>query len=340
MKSDLNIQGIDGGRHAAIMPARLIAAGLLAIAWAGAAQALTWHVPDQQPTVAAGLTVAAAGDTVLVAGGVYVEHDLEMIEGVVLRGATGAADGVTIDAMDQGRVLNCNGLSAATAVEGLTLANGMAQAAGIVFCNHADVVFRDCAFVSGSSDFDGAGFYCNESAPVLERCVFSGNTSDAGYGGGFSSRLADPVLRSCVFMDNGTGGWGGGFFATGSDNAPLLDKCVFVGNRADLGGAVACRGTLARLVDCELIENAATGSGGGLYLDFGAFVTLTDVRFERNTADQGKAGLVEINCYAILECCVLDRTTLNGDGFIHYDDEGCDVGRACSSWGALKRMFR
>ncbi len=318
----------------------LLSIWLIVCAAAGPSGARTWHVPQERPTIGDGLAAATAGDTVLVACGVYPEPALEMTEGVVLRSETGEADCVTVDALWQGRGISCENLSAATAIEGLTFTNGVEVAAGAVFCNHANVIFRDCAFTDCFTNLDGAGFYCNESAPLLERCVFTDNVSDAGAGGGFCSRMSDPVLRGCVFTGNRAGSWGGGFHATGSDNVPWLEKCVFTGNRAEVGGAVACKGTLARFIDCELIDNEATTAGGGLYLDFGALVAATDVICEGNAAPDGKAGLVTASCTILLQCCTLDRTALTGDGLIVYDDADCGVANARSAWGDVKRLYR
>jgi predicted outer membrane repeat protein len=327
-------------RLAAAVPRRLLAFWLLACAGTDPAAARTWHVPQEQPTIAAGLAAAAAGDTVLVACGDYAEYGLAMVEGVVLRSETGLADCVTVDAQGQGRVISCEDLSAATVIEGLTFANGTGAAASGVFCNHASPVFRDCAVVGCTAGLDGAGFYCNESAPVLERCVFADNATAEGAGGGFCSRMADPVLRGCVFTGNRAGGWGGGFYASGIDNVPLLDKCVFTDNLAASGGAVACKGTLTQMIDCELVENAASAAGGGLYLDFLATVYAVDVLFAGNAAPDGKAGLVTASSTLVLQCCSLDPTTMGGAGIILYDDEGCGTPSARSAWGEVKRLYR
>ncbi len=333
----------DSDRNPQCAPASaraLLAACLFVAACTGAAGARTWRVPAERPTIADGLAAASAGDTVLVACGVYPEHGLVMVESVVLRSETGEADCVTVDATGLGRVLSCANLSAATAIEGITFANGAEAAAGGVLCDHADPVLRDCAVVGCTSGLDGAGFYCNESAPRLERCLFADNATSGGAGGGFCSRLSDPVLRGCVFENNRAGGWGGGLYASGAYNAPRLDKCEFTGNQADLGGAIACKGTLTQLADCELAGNAADSAGGGLYLDFGAAVFAIDVHFAGNAAPEGKTGLVSATSTAVLQCCELDPTTLVGDGVIVYDDTGCGVHAEMGAWGEVKRLYR
>jgi predicted outer membrane repeat protein len=315
-------------------------APLLALLLVAPVSARTWHVPAEHATIGEGLAAATAGDTVLVACGDYAETDLVMVDGVVLRSETGAVDCVTVDALWLGRGLMCDDLGPGTAIEGFTFTHGVAAAAGAVFCNHATVTFRDCAFVDNYAGLDGAGFYCNESAPLLERCLFADNVADAGSGGGFCSRRADPVLLSCVFRNNRAGGWGGGFYASGSDNTPVLDKCVFAGNVSANGGAVACKGTETTLSDCELLDNMANEDGGGFYLDIGALALLANVRFEGNSAANGKAGMVSGSSAAVLRCCDLDVTTVNGSGDITYETDGCDVPVAQSSWGAVKRIYR
>ncbi len=333
----------DSDRNPQCAPASaraLLAACLLIAACAGPSAARTWRVPAELATIAEGLAAASAGDTVLVACGVYPERGLAMVEGVVLRSETGAADCVTVDAEGLGRILSCENLSAATVIEGLTFANGAEAAAGGVFCDQADLVLRDCAVVGCTSGLDGAGFYCNESAPLLERCRFADNESSGGAGGGFCSRLSDPVLRGCVFMNNRAGSWGGGFYASGASNVPRLDKCEFTDNQAASGGGFACKGTLTQLADCELLDNAADSAGGGLYLDFGAAIYAVDVRFEGNAAPKGKTGLVNATSTAVLQCCELDPTTFVGEGLIVYDDTGCEVADESGAWGDVKRLYR
>ena len=66
------------------------------------AEAVTIHVPSDQPTIQAGINAASAGDTVLVACGTYHERNIGMRSGVCLLSETGQAECATIDAQQRG----------------------------------------------------------------------------------------------------------------------------------------------------------------------------------------------------------------------------------------------
>jgi len=76
----------------------VIALVLLAVCLASLATAAVIHVPGDQPTIQAGIDAAHAGDTVLVAGGTYYEHDIQMKSGVHLLSETGQPESVRVNA--------------------------------------------------------------------------------------------------------------------------------------------------------------------------------------------------------------------------------------------------
>ena len=68
---------------------RLLAAGLVTIL-AVSADSATINVPGEQPSIQAGIGAASAGDTVLVAPGVYVENIDFAGKTIVVRSRGGA----------------------------------------------------------------------------------------------------------------------------------------------------------------------------------------------------------------------------------------------------------
>ena len=171
-------------------------------------QAVTIHVPDNQPTIQAGIDSASHGDTVLVACGTYYEHDIVMKSGVCLRSETGQADCVTIDAQEQGRVFYCEGVDATSSILGFVIAGGLAT-------------------VGYPYNF-GAGMCCLASSPMLENCTFVGNQAHAG--GGMCCSVSSPTLTNCAFVGNQASQNGGAMYCT--DSSPTLTGCTFTGNQA------------------------------------------------------------------------------------------------------------
>ncbi len=89
----------------------------------GASSASTFRVPIDAPTIGEGLSLAARGDTVLVACGTYFEHDLEMVSGVVLRSESGEADCAIIDCQNTGTGIRCSDVDSTARIEGFTITN-------------------------------------------------------------------------------------------------------------------------------------------------------------------------------------------------------------------------
>ena len=219
------------------------------------ASAVTWMVlPDgtgDAPTIAAALGSAAAGDTVLVACGTYPEHDLVMDRDIVLRGQSGAADCVTVDARQLGRGILCLGVTAAAAVEGITFANGL--------------VTGTCPDDPGTGNYCmGGGMLCLSASPRVTACAFVGNRADDN-GGGVSAVNSSVTFTDCEFRDNVS--WVGAGLLTGfPPGSAVLTGCVFTGNEAAAdGGAVYAFGTALSLSECTLSGNSAGECGGGVF---------------------------------------------------------------------------
>ena len=135
----------------------------------------------------------------------------------------------------------------------------------------ADVRFDDCLFQENSA-LIGGGIYA--LLGTFARCKFVGNVAKtdgnlwwfSGYGGGAAALYGETSFVDCSFEDN-EAGLGAAVRVCGNSNADFVD-CLFDNNRAtDSGGAFYCDETsVARLVNCALVDNSCSeGSGGAIF---------------------------------------------------------------------------
>ncbi len=243
------------------------------------------QVPADQPTIAAGLTAAAAGDTVLVACGHYIVADLVMKDGVTLRSANGTADCVILNGQSVNKIMTGSNLGVDTRIEGLTFRWGRATDEGgvgsalelvdshptirhCVFLESVStwggavsalgslVVFEDCRFEGNRAYHYGGAIWCDEFSPAnFLRCEFLGNESGLGGGAISSYGFSSVTLIDCQLRGNESAA-GAGLHAITS--SPLMDHCIFVDNVAlSYGGAFALQGGDASIVHCTFARNSA-----------------------------------------------------------------------------------
>ncbi len=225
-----------------------------------AASATTINVPTDALTIGEGLSLAAEGDTVLVACGTYLEHDIIMVSGVVLRSQSGQPDSVTIDCQNTGTGLLCTDIDSTARIEGFTITN---------------------AFNSGMT--------LSSSDPQITHCVFIGN--DAYYGGAINCMYSNPIIEQCVFQDNSAYGDGA---ITLFRSSPEIIDCEFLDNIAysDGPGALWCRFSSPSLLRCKFIGNLSGSFSGAIYARDESSLTIVDCTFAGNGVPDGIAAIL------------------------------------------------
>ncbi len=307
----------------------LIVSALLA---ANVAGATTWLVPSERPTIKTGIQAAAFGDTVLIACGTYLEHEINLKAGITLLGAGVDSSCVVIDAQNQGRVLNCEGLTELTRVQNLTFTGGYTTEGwfealgGGVRCLESIVSFTNCVFERNTARI-GAGLGASASTITLQDCTFVGNRAthfDWAAGGGFWARDCNGTIDNCeitnnsAFSDNpGNPGDGGGFFF--NNNTFAVSNCRFEANStgAGAGGFYSVTNDSSVVSNSDFIANTAA-NGGAVYFEFAAAAQFVDCNFIENTATAGGAVVIFNGSFPKLTGCLFEgnTATLWGGGAI------------------------
>ena len=209
-------------------------------------------------------------------------------------------------------------------------------------------VFTGCSFVDNEADVNGpathkdgtatanpeSDFYISYggavafedgSAPEFIDCTFNGNL--ATIGGGMHWTWAEPKIEDCNLVGN-SALHGGGILCVGGISE--IVRSDFSENTATgavgQGGAICLLGANGLIMDCNISNNDANGSGGGIYisskdlngtvLDSGESILLKNCLITDNQADRDGGG-VSTNWYSepdIINCTIADNI-VTGESF-------------------------
>lgn len=153
-------------------------------------------------TIEQGVSVASAGDTVLVADGTYTsDGNLSFLgKAITVRSANGAAFTI-IDCgygTANGVVFNA-GEGASSVLDGFTIMH--AEGGSGIWCNNASPTVRNCIITDNPYGFLGSGVRLTNSNARIENCEISRNTSDV-WGAGLSVSGGDPTIIGCTIVGN------------------------------------------------------------------------------------------------------------------------------------------
>jgi len=228
---------------------------------ARSARARTIHVPADSATIQAGLDGALAGDTVLVADGVYTgegNKNLDFLGKTVVLTSEHGPEVTIIDCQGSGRGFYFHTFENSYAkVEGFGIIGGHGSpGGGIYLTGSSSPTISRCIITANEAWPTGGGIYCGNSSPIISNCNISGNTANS----------SDEVAA-----------WGGGIYISERSN-PLIVNCIIFGNRvrffppgdgSALGGGVYCDGS-AEFINCNIYGNFSTSDAGGIYCQYAA----------------------------------------------------------------------
>lgn len=261
--------------------------------------AATVSVPDEFPTIQAGVDAVDPGDTVLVAPGVYSGDGNQEIrffgKDIVVIGVDGPDETVIQGDLVFRAFRFQGGETQAARVEGFTITQCSAQVGGGITCEGSSPTIADCRLLDNVAVLWGGGIYSDSQTKVID-CLIADNTADRG-GGLYGSY---ELVENCTVSGNACQFNGGGIRGSG-----LMKECLFVGNSAGEGGGLF--GDF-EVEDCTIIGNESTTWGGGIVAEDQEPTSIEGCLIAGNRSDLG--GGVYVDFLTDLE---LSSSTIAGN---------------------------
>jgi hypothetical protein len=235
-----------------------------------------------------------AGDTILVATGVYTGTGTEVVlldKSATISGGwdasfTAQSGTSTIDGQGTRQDITVNsGITAI--VERFAVQNGYvgdySDGGGI---RNSGTLILDNSTVSGNTaTSEGGGILNYGGTLTLNNSTVSGNTAN-GSGGGISNDFGTATLNNSTVSGNTS--WEGGGLLNYSSTLTLNNSTVS-GNTANDGGGISDRWGTLTLNNTTVSGNTATSAGGGIY--HSGTLTLNNSTVSGNTANGSGGGI-------------------------------------------------
>ncbi len=231
---------------------------------------------------------------------------------------------------------------------------------GAVYADDSSApVFTGCNFINNEADVDGPATHLDGeeavsddpyisyggaiafedgASPTFINCSFNDNI--ATIGGGIWATWSDPNIVDCNFMQNTAFHGGGVYFVGGTakitqnifmENEALYDTSIIDPINPDIiygeGGAIYCFDGDASIADCDIFNNTAGGSGGGIYISGSAKPLVKNCLITENSANRDGGG-ISANWHSksnIVNCTIAKNSATVGG-----TDTGFGGGLNCS----------
>jgi hypothetical protein len=321
------------------------------------------RIPDDFPTIQAGIDECVDGDTVLVGPGVYTGDGNRDID------CTGKALFVTSMNGPEETIIDCGGSPAEycrgfnfhcgedgnAVVQGFTIRNGYQTNGGGIACMSSSPTITG-NIITGNSTREGSygrggGIYCYESSPTITDNVIRGNHASS-FGGGISCwQNSSPIITGNTITGNTTNdGSGGGIYCTNSSatitgntitgnvagawaggmslylgSYVIRDNLVANNTAGASGGGIDFWYATAVMENCTISENTAAEAGGGITVADNNEVTATNTVFWNNRAALGDEVWIGYYSSTIPSTLTLSYSDVEGGDELIFVDSGCTL---------------
>ncbi|MFZ1683751.1 MAG: right-handed parallel beta-helix repeat-containing protein [Candidatus Zixiibacteriota bacterium] len=137
----------------------------------------TIRVPQEQATIAGGISYSTNGDTVLIAPGTYFGNFNLSGKRILLKGERGYDSTRIVSTVAGSAIITCNtGEDTTTIIEGLSLYGNLAGKA--LICTNSSIIIRNCEILNCTGN-NGGGIYCYHSGTKIRNNWIHNNNSEA-----------------------------------------------------------------------------------------------------------------------------------------------------------------
>ena len=215
-------------------------------------------------TIAKALSVAADGDTILVADAIYYETDLNFNgKKVHLKGVDYCPGGLTrpvIDCQQAGKAFNFDsGETKDSVVDNFVIEDGWSGYGGAISCgSSSSPTIMNCIFINNGSWSGGAIYSSGE--PTIINCAFINNS--AMYGGAICWESGKPTIINCTFSGNSASHDASAIYCSNFGQGAIYN-CIFWGNKAgflDIAWHSSYSGTM---YNCCIDKSGVGGANAG-----------------------------------------------------------------------------
>lgn len=261
------------------------------------------HVPDDQPTIQAGIDVSVENDTVLVHEGTYYENvryygkNISLGSLFLIDGDTGHIENTIIDGS---QYMNpdsafCVGFAwgetRGATLTGFTITGGegvngefddFQYGGGLCIGYGASPIIAHNVITGNHADYGGGLAFAYQTSALLIDNQIIGNSADGDGGAVFLGLGPSPTFENNIISNNVAASEAGAICSRAS--SPVFRNCVISGNQAFSKGAIdAYEGSYMTLVNCNVSDNVATHGCGGMMIT-GSSIHMTHTIFTNNSA--------------------------------------------------------
>jgi hypothetical protein len=278
----------------------------------------TIRVPQDQPTIQAGIDAAVNGDVVLVADGTYTgsgNRDIDFNGKAITVKSENGADTCVIDCEHVGRGFFLHsGEGRDSIIQGFHIHDGRMTRGSGIYCENGSSPTIERNKISGcTADYAGAGIYCHSASPLIINNVIDDNRVLYSYGlfdggGGICCDLSTPVITGNTITGNRVlceeSCYGGGILCI--DSSPVITDNTITFNEIHhtvdyncYGGGICCLYSSPSIQNNivsnnEVFSSLGSGYGGGICCEYSTTAAISgnaildnSVRAERSACGGG-----------------------------------------------------